>query len=197
MKQRRKIRTKSIKDAEGWRGYCCKTRAWKARKKTLNLKCLQISFSFSVNLAKNRQNPGTNGWASYNQRFPVLRFIDATQPDASLRCHAARRIDSEPYDTQRLFFYAEIIYSWIRNSPPRDYAKSLELMSFYYRVAKALEKTISCERIGMSVIGLEVPHVHVHLLPINKMADMQFEEKEKMTNEEFTILAEEISRNFI
>jgi histidine triad (HIT) family protein len=49
----------------------------------------------------------------------------------------------------------------------------------------------------MSVIGLEVPHVHVHLLPINKMADMQFEEKEKMTNEEFTILAEEISRNFI
>ena len=72
-----------------------------------------------------------------------------------------------------------------------------ELMSFSYRVAKALEKTISCERIGMSVIGLEVPHVHVHLLPINKMADMQFEEKEKMTNEEFTILAEEISRNFI
>ena len=73
----------------------------------------------------------------------------------------------------------------------------LELMSFSYRVAKALEKTISCERIGMSVIGLEVPHVHVHLLPINKMADMQFKEKEKMTNEEFTILAEEISRNFI
>ena len=72
-----------------------------------------------------------------------------------------------------------------------------ELMSFSYRVAKALEKTISCERIGMSVIGLEVPHVHVHLLPINKMADMQFVEKEKMTNEEFTSLAKKISRNFI
>ena len=72
-----------------------------------------------------------------------------------------------------------------------------ELMSFSYRVAKALEKTISCERIGMSVIGLEVPHVHVHLLPINKMADMQFIEKEKMTNEEFNVLAQEISRNFI
>ena len=39
------------------------------------------------------------------------------------------------------------------------------LMNFSYRVAKALEKTISCERIGMSVIGLEVPHVHVHLVP--------------------------------
>ena len=72
-----------------------------------------------------------------------------------------------------------------------------ELMNFSYRVAKALEKTISCERIGMSVIGLEVPHVHVHLLPINKMADMQFVEKEKMTNEEFTSLAHKISRNFI
>ena len=72
-----------------------------------------------------------------------------------------------------------------------------ELMSFSYRVAKALEKTISCERIGMSVIGLEVPHVHVHLLPINKMADMQFIEKEKMTNKEFTVLAQDISRNFI
>ena len=72
-----------------------------------------------------------------------------------------------------------------------------ELMNFSYRVAKALEKTISCERIGMSVIGLEVPHVHVHLLPINKMADMQFIEKEKMTNKEFTVLAQDISRNFI
>ena len=49
----------------------------------------------------------------------------------------------------------------------------------------------------MSVIGLEVPHVHVHLLPINKMADMQFIEKEKMTNKEFTVLAQDISRNFI
>ena len=78
-----------------------------------------------------------------------------------------------------------------------DQKEYLDLMSFSYRVAKAIEKTIPCKRIGMSVIGLEVPHVHVHLLPINKMADMQFKEKEKMTNEEFTILAEEISRNFI
>ena len=70
-------------------------------------------------------------------------------------------------------------------------------MDFSYRVAKAIEKTVPCKRIGMSVIGLEVPHVHVHLLPINKMVDMQFVEKEKMINEEFTVLAEEISRNFI
>ncbi len=72
----------------------------------------------------------------------------------------------------------------------------LELMDFSYRVAKALEKTISCERIGMSVIGLEVPHVHVHLIPINKMADMQFVTKEKLTREEFLSLAENVANNF-
>ena len=48
----------------------------------------------------------------------------------------------------------------------------LELMDFSYRVAKAIEKTVPCKRIGMSVIGLEVPHVHVHLIPINKMLSL-------------------------
>lgn len=71
------------------------------------------------------------------------------------------------------------------------------LMSFSYRVAKALEKTITCERIGMSVIGLEVPHVHVHLIPINFMDDMRFIKKEKLSNEEFVDLAKSISSNFI
>ena len=57
-----------------------------------------------------------------------------------------------------------------------EYSK---LMDFSYKVAKALEKAIDCKRIGMSVIGLEVPHVHVHLIPINSMGDMQFVKKEK------------------
>ena len=70
------------------------------------------------------------------------------------------------------------------------------LMDFSYRVAKALEKTVPCKRIGMSVIGLEVPHVHVHLIPINKMADIQFYEKVKFTSDEFVALAESISVNF-
>lgn len=72
----------------------------------------------------------------------------------------------------------------------------LSLMDFSYRVAKALEKTIECKRIGISVVGLEVPHVHVHLIPINKMADMQFIEKVKLSNDEFITLAEKISDNF-
>ena len=71
------------------------------------------------------------------------------------------------------------------------------LMNFSYRVAKALEKTIPCERIGMSVIGLEVPHVHVHLIPINFMDDMRFTKKEQLTQDEFDNLAKSISGNFM
>jgi len=71
------------------------------------------------------------------------------------------------------------------------------LMSFSFRVAKALEKSIACKRIGMSVIGLEVPHVHVHLIPIHNMNDMQFIKKEKMDHEEFEAIANRISRNFV
>ena len=70
------------------------------------------------------------------------------------------------------------------------------LMDFSYRVAKALEKTVDCERIGMSVIGLEVPHVHVHLIPINTMAEMQFIKKEKLSKEAFVDLASKIAANF-
>jgi histidine triad (HIT) family protein len=55
---------------------------------------------------------------------------------------------------------------------------------------------VPCQRIGMSVIGLEVPHVHVHLVPTNKMVDMQFTHKVKLTSDEFVVLAEKISRNF-
>ena len=71
------------------------------------------------------------------------------------------------------------------------------LMSFSFRVAKALEKTIPCKRIGMSVIGLEVPHVHVHLIPIHHMNEKQFIKKAKKKQEEFVALANRISSNFI
>ena len=70
------------------------------------------------------------------------------------------------------------------------------LMDFSYRVAKALEKAVPCLRIGMSVIGLEVPHVHVHLIPTNKMTDMQFTHKVQLSNDEFVALAERISSEF-
>lgn len=70
------------------------------------------------------------------------------------------------------------------------------LMDFSYRIAKALEKSVDCKRIGMSAVGLEVPHIHVHLIPINKMADMQFIEKVKLTDDGFKSLADKIAGNF-
>ena len=69
-------------------------------------------------------------------------------------------------------------------------------MDFSYTVAKALEKAVPCKRIGMSVIGLEVPHIHVHLVPLNEMADIQFSKKVTMTNDEFKTLAASIAAKF-
>ncbi|QXP72008.1 HIT family protein [Polaribacter sp. R2A056_3_33] len=72
----------------------------------------------------------------------------------------------------------------------------LSLMDFSYRVAEALEKAVSCKRVCMSIIGLEVPHVHVHLVPTNAMEDIQFTKKVKLTNDEFVALAASISSKF-
>ena len=68
----------------------------------------------------------------------------------------------------------------------------LQLMQISKKVAHALEKTIHCERIGLSVIGLEVPHVHVHLIPIQQMKDMSFQHKIEMTQDELATLAKTI-----
>ena len=69
------------------------------------------------------------------------------------------------------------------------------LMKFSRTIAKALEKTIDCKRIGMSVIGLEVPHVHVHLIPLTEMEDARFQRKVSLTKEAFEDLANRIKSN--
>ena len=70
------------------------------------------------------------------------------------------------------------------------------LMVFCKKVAKAIEKTIPCERVGVSVIGLEVPHAHVHLIPIKKMDDMNFANpKLELSSEELAEIAIQIRRN--
>lgn len=73
-----------------------------------------------------------------------------------------------------------------------DNTTFLGLMTFSRKVGKAIEATISCNRVGISVIGLEVPHAHVHLIPLNSMQDASFQNKVAMTAEEFSSLALEI-----
>ncbi len=68
------------------------------------------------------------------------------------------------------------------------------LMVFAKKVGKAIEEVVSCERIGITVIGLEVPHAHIHLIPINGLNDMSFSKvRPQLTKEEFISLASQIS----
>ena len=76
-----------------------------------------------------------------------------------------------------------------------DEAHYLGLMKFSRNVAKAIEKTIACKRIGVAVVGLEVPHVHVHLIPLDDMDDMRFQRKVSLTKEEFEELTKAIQSN--
>ena len=66
------------------------------------------------------------------------------------------------------------------------------LMAFARRVAAAVEKAVPCKRIGLAVVGLEVPHAHVHLIPLNSMQDMNFANKQQFSKEEFEDTAAKI-----
>lgn len=82
-----------------------------------------------------------------------------------------------------------------------DYVFDLEdelyakLFLFAKTLVPAIQKTVPCVKVGLSVIGLEVPHAHVHLLPINSMKDADFGNKLKISQEELTDLAEKIRKN--
>jgi|SRR5919202_3891576 histidine triad (HIT) family protein len=70
------------------------------------------------------------------------------------------------------------------------------LMAFAKKVGAAIEKAVPCKRIGIAVVGLEVPHAHVHLIPLNSMADMNFNNKMKPNQDELAATAEKI-RSFL
>ncbi|MAU15224.1 MAG: HIT family protein [Muricauda sp.] len=73
-----------------------------------------------------------------------------------------------------------------------DEESYMKLMAFSRKVGLAIEKAVPCKRVGISVIGLEVPHVHVHLIPLQRMADATFQHKENLSVEEFEKVAAEI-----
>ena len=66
------------------------------------------------------------------------------------------------------------------------------LMAFSRKIAIALKEVIECKRIGIAVVGIEVPHTHVHLIPLNSMNDMTFQHKVNFTQEEFEDIAKKI-----
>ena len=68
----------------------------------------------------------------------------------------------------------------------------MDLMTFSRKIGLAIEAAIPCERVGMTVIGLEVPHVHVHLIPLHTMKNATFQHKEKLEKEEFQEIAAKI-----
>lgn len=72
------------------------------------------------------------------------------------------------------------------------------LTLFSKRVAKAIEKAVPCKRIGIAVLGLEVPHAHIHLVPLNKESDVDFfKPKLKLSPERFKELTDKISKEFV
>ena len=82
-----------------------------------------------------------------------------------------------------------------------DYIFDLEdaelqgLIVFAKKIAIALKKSIECERIGMTVIGLEVPHTHIHLSPINSVHDLDFRNTKEISKERMLEIAEKIKSN--
>jgi len=71
-----------------------------------------------------------------------------------------------------------------------------KMMIFAKKIALAIEKSVSCVRVGVAVIGLEVPHAHIHLIPINKESDMNFQHpKLKLSEVEMSAIAQKIKEN--
>ena len=70
-----------------------------------------------------------------------------------------------------------------------------KLMNFSKKVANGLKKSVTCRRVALSVVGLEVPHVHVHLIPLNSMSDMDFSKSIQLEKKDFENIALKINSN--
>ena len=102
-------------------------------------------------------------------------------------------LDINPVAPGHVLVIPRIENDYIFNLEQDDY---LALMTFARRVAKALEKAVPCKRIGVTVIGLEVPHAHIHLVPLNKEGDMDFKHKMTLPAEEMQRIADAVAAEF-
>ena len=101
-------------------------------------------------------------------------------------------MDIMPIKEGHVLVVPKLEVDYIFDLPPKEYK---ELFSFAKLISKAMKKVFKCKRVGLSVIGFEVPHCHIHLVPINKIEDMNFNLKSKSTQSHLEKIAKEISFN--
>tara|TARA_B100000963_G_scaffold167031_1_gene145063 strand:- start:880 stop:1278 length:399 start_codon:yes stop_codon:yes gene_type:complete len=110
--------------------------------------------------------------------------------DEDDKCLAFLDINPNSYGHTLCILKKEVDY--IFDLKHQDY---ISLMSFSKKIANAIKKSVSCKRIAMSVVGLEVPHVHVHLIPINKMEDLNFSNNLNLEKQSFEEICFKIKSN--
>ena len=116
--------------------------------------------------------------------------IPCYKVDETEDCLAFLDINPNSYGHTLCILKKEIDYIFDLSS--EDYQK---LMNFSRKIAIALKKSVNCKRIALSVVGLEVPHVHVHLIPLESMSDMNFDRSIKLDDNEFKSIVEKIKLN--
>lgn len=102
-------------------------------------------------------------------------------------------LDINPVAPGHVLVIPRIEDDYIFNLSDDDYSA---LTFFAKRVAKAIEQAVPCKRVGVAVIGLEVPHTHIHLIPINSESDMDFHNKTQLSAEEMEAIAKAISSKY-
>lgn len=107
--------------------------------------------------------------------------------------HAIAFMDIRPLQLGHVLVVPKIEVDKLFDLPEDEYRN---LWQFASIIAKAIEKTVTCNRVGISVYGLEVPHAHIHLIPIKREGDMDFSRPIRdVSNEELADLARQISAN--
>ena len=104
-------------------------------------------------------------------------------------------LDINPLAKGHTLVIPKIEEDYIFNLPADVYAG---LWEFANKVAKAIDKAVPCKRVGVAVLGMEVPHAHIHLVPLNSESDLQFSnQKLSLTKEEFEQIASNIAQEFL